>query len=119
LYLPSGTDGPFSQLIGDVVASRGRDTAERLKVAGGRVMTGKRALESRLVDTLGGFHEARQYLLGVATLSGEPVIVKEPPMRGWLHNMLESQASAPMGAIADLAREWLPSVRQGTFYIWK
>jgi len=118
-YLQSVIDDTFGQFIEDVLASPGMDKAELLKVADGRVMTGKQALESRLVDTLGGFHEARQYLVGVAKLSGEPVIVKEPPMRGWLHNMLESQASAPMGAIADLAREWLPSVRQGTFYIWK
>jgi protease-4 len=118
-YLQSVIDDTYGQFIDDVLANRGMEKAELLKVADGRVMTGKQALASGLIDTLGGFQEARHYLAGVAKLSGDPVIVKEPPSRSWMQNMLESQAATPMGEIADLAREWLPSVRPGTFYIWK
>lgn len=118
-YLQSVIDDTYGQFIDDIMANRKIEKAELLKIADGRVMTGRQAKETGLVDTLGGFLEAQRYLTGLAKLEGEPVIVTEPPDRSWVENMLESQASAAAGPLAELAREWLPGVRQGTFYLWK
>lgn len=118
-YLQSVIDNTYGQFIDDILANRKIAKAELLKIADGRIMTGKQALEYGLVDTLGGYHEAETYLAGIAKLEGEPVVVQEPPTKTWFENMMDSKTSTGLGSLAQAAQEWLPSVRQGTFFLWK
>jgi protease IV len=118
-YLQSVIDNTYGQFIDDILANRKITKAELLKVADGRIMTGKQAREYGLVDTLGGYREAEAYLAGLAKLEGEPVVVQEPPTKTWFENMMDSKTSTDLGSLAQAAQEWLPSVRQGTFYLWK
>jgi protease-4 len=118
-YLQSVIDNTYGQFIDDILASRKITRPELLKIADGRIMTGKQAKEYGLVDTLGGYREAERYLAGVAKLDGEPVMVREPPDKTWIENMVDSKSSSSFGSLAQAAQEWLPSVRQGTFFLWK
>ncbi|MEO7424899.1 MAG: signal peptide peptidase SppA [Fibrobacteria bacterium] len=118
-YLQAVIDNTYEQFLLDILANRKISRAQLLPIADGRVVTGKQALEYGLVDTLGGYLEAKRYLAGLAKLEGEPVMVKEPPAKSWAENMLNSKTTSPLGPLADAAKEWLPSVRQGTFFIWK
>ena len=118
-YLQAVIDNTYGQFIDDILASRKIERAELLKIADGRIMTGKQALGYGLVDTLGGYREAERYLAGVAKLEGEPVMLREPPEKSWVENLAGSKSSSPLGSLALAAQEWLPSVRQGTFFLWK
>lgn len=118
-YLQSVIDNTYGQFVDDILANRKITRSELLKIADGRIMTGKQAREYGLVDTLGGYREAEAYLAGVAKLEGEPVIVQEPPTKTWFENMMDSQSSSDLGSLARAAQDWLPSVRQGTFFLWK
>jgi protease IV len=118
-YLQSVIDNTYGQFIDDILASRKITRPELLKIADGRIMTGKQAKEYGLVDTLGGYREAERYLAGVAKLEGEPILVREPPDKTWIENMVDSKSSSSLGSLAQAAQEWLPSVRQGTFFLWK
>ncbi|MDQ3002009.1 MAG: signal peptide peptidase SppA [Fibrobacterota bacterium] len=118
-YLQDVIDNTYDQFIEDILASRKIDKADLLKIADGRIMTGRQAKDQGLVDTLGGYHEAKHYLTGLAKLEGEPIMVKEPPSKSWIENIFESKTSSPLGSLAQAAKDWLPSVRQGTYYIWR
>ncbi|MDB5102519.1 MAG: multidrug transporter [Fibrobacteres bacterium] len=118
-YLQSVIDNTYGQFIDDILSSRKIEKSELLKIADGRVMTGKQARDYGLVDTLGGYREAESYLVGLAKLEGEPIVVKEPPSKSRLETLFDSKTETPLGSLAQAAQEWLPSVRQGTFFMWK
>jgi protease IV len=118
-YLQAVIDNTYEQFLADILASRKISRGELLKIADGRVMTGKQAKEYGLVDTLGGYLEAKHYLASLVKLEGEPVMIKEPPSKSWVENMVDSKSASPLGPLAEAAKQWLPSVRQGTFFIWK
>jgi protease-4 len=85
-------------------------------VADGRILTGKDALAYGLVDTLGGFRDAKDFLAAKAGLTGDIVLVTEPPKKTWVENLLESRAQ---GSLAQAAKEFLPLRREGAYYLWK
>ena len=119
-YLQAVIDNTYQQFIGDILASRKIEKAALLRIADGRVMTGVQAREQGLVDTLGGYSEAEHYLAGLAKLGSEPPLVKEPPAKHWLENMMETRGeAAALGSLAQAAQVWLPVIRQGTYFLWK
>jgi protease IV len=118
-YLQDVIDNTYNQFLDDIVASRKLERAELIKIADGRVMTGKQALKGGLVDTLGGFQEAQAYLVKLAHLDGKPLILKEPPSKHWLENFVESNASSSLSTLTQAAKELLPLVQQGSYFIWK
>ena len=119
-YLNGVIADVYEQFIGDILANRKVSRDSLLKVADGRILTGREAVAQGLVDTIGGFHEAKAYLAGVAKLEGEPVLVREPPEKGWVENLLESSLGGPVpGSLAKAAENLLPLGRQGVFFLWK
>jgi len=62
------------QFIGAVADSRKLPEEEVRKVADGRVFTGRKAKELKLVDELGGLHDAVREAGKLAGLKGEPRI---------------------------------------------
>jgi protease-4 len=76
------------QFIDDVAQARGiaRDTL--IKIADGRIFTGRQAVAVRLVDTIGGYEAALSYLRSITGLGASTRVVdkKEPSnrMRNWL-----------------------------------
>jgi protease IV len=115
-YLRAVVDDVYGQFLDDIVANRKVDRDSLLKVADGRVLTGREALAHGLVDTLGGFREAKAWLAAKAGLTGEPVTVREPPEKGWVENLLESRFG---GGLTRAAEGLLPLGRQGVYFLWK
>jgi protease-4 len=119
-YLQSVIDNTYGQFIDDILKSRKIQRADLLRIADGRVMTGKQALGYGLVDSLGGYREAERYLASVAKLEGEPLVVKEPPQHSRLEDLFGSKGEqSSLGELLQTAREWLPQPRVGTYFLWR
>jgi protease IV len=68
----------YTQFIRDVADARGLKEEEVRKLAEGRIYTGRRAKELRLVDELGGFQDAVAKAWQLAGQSGEPRLQLPP-----------------------------------------
>lgn len=69
----------FDDFIG-VVSDHRKLTPEQVKkIADGRVLTGRQALDAGLVDKLGDMHDAKELLYKLCGLEGEKVLVVEGP----------------------------------------
>jgi protease-4 len=76
----------FNALIGDIYDQFVKDVAEGRKlkieqvkpVADGRVFTGRQALELKLVDKIGSFDDAVEFIAKEAKIEGEPELVYPP-----------------------------------------
>ena len=115
-YLRTVIDDVYGQFVDDILANRPVERDSLMKVADGRILTGQDALAYGLVDTLGGFRDAQDYLAGKAGLAGDVVLVREPPEKTWVENLLESRSP---GSLAQVAKDLLPLRREGAYYLWK
>ena len=107
------SDDVYGQFIDAVAQGRGLPEARVREIAEGRIYTGKRAKELKLVDELGGLDDAIAAAWGLAGQSGEPK-VQYPPrehelslrdlMRGAFQGASEGVRSAvPQGGLMFLA----------------
>ncbi len=115
-YLRGVIGDVYEQFLADILANRKVEREELVKIADGRILTGKEALANGLVDTLGGFHEAQDWLAQKAGLGKDPVMVREPPERSWVENLLESRFQ---GVLSRTAESLLPLGRGGAYFLWK
>ncbi|MFN3135369.1 MAG: signal peptide peptidase SppA [Candidatus Kryptonium sp.] len=76
-YFQSVIDDVYEQFIDHVVEERKMKRDDILKIADGRVFTGRQAFEMGLVDTLGTLEDAIKIAGNLAGITGEPKIVKE------------------------------------------
>jgi protease-4 len=82
-------DEIYEVFKGHVVAIRGKKLTKPIdELAGGRVYTGKQALELGLVDRIGTLEDAIQYIAREAKLSDYEVRVVPPP-KNFLESLLE------------------------------
>lgn len=91
------------QFVAKVVAGRGLEEAVVRAVADGRVLTGRQALERKLVDAIGGEPEARAWL---AAEKGVPenLPVRDVQTRSRTERLI---GSAFQGAVKTVLSEWL------------
>lgn len=115
-YLRSVIGDVYGQFLADILANRKVERDSLVRIADGRILTGREAKAHGLVDTLGGFQEAKTYLAKVAGITGEPVLVREPPERTWIENLLESRFP---GSLSRVAENLLPLGGQGVYFLWK
>lgn len=115
-YLRGVIGDVYEQFLADILANRKVEREALVKIADGRILTGKEALANGLVDTLGGFHEAQDWLAHKAGLGKDPVTVREPPERTWVENLLESRFQ---GVLSRTAESLLPLGRGGAYFLWK
>ncbi|HOP06874.1 MAG TPA: signal peptide peptidase SppA [candidate division Zixibacteria bacterium] len=66
----------YEQFIEAVALGRGKEPEEIRPLADGSIYTGHQALNHGLVDSLGGLHEAVLLAADLASVSGEPSIVR-------------------------------------------
>jgi protease-4 len=88
----------------DVVASRrGIDRAQALALADGRILTGRQALDDKLIDAIGGEDDAIAWLESAKQVPDQlPVVTRAVPGGGWsLGKWLGSQARAALGLGGD------------------
>ena len=79
--IQSISDDVYSQFVQAVAQGRGMPEARVREIAEGRIYTGKRAKELKLVDELGGFDDAIAAAWGLAGQSGEPKVQYPPRER--------------------------------------
>jgi len=79
--IQSISDDVYSQFVQAVAQGRGMPEARVREIAEGRIYTGKRAKELKLVDELGGFDDAVAAAWGLAGQSGEPKVQYPPRER--------------------------------------
>jgi len=107
------SDDVYDQFVRAVAQGRGLPETRVREIAEGRIYTGKRAKELKLVDELGGLDDAISAAWGLAGQSGEPK-VQYPPrehelslrdlMRGAFQGASEGVRSAvPQGGLMFLA----------------
>jgi protease IV len=104
-YFQALLDDVHEQFIKDVAAGRDIDTGKVRALADGRVLTGRQAVESGLIDTLGGFAEALRYLGEVCGVPESSKPIEKRPSVGWREFLFESaQKSVPgLGAFSRRA----------------
>ncbi len=102
-YFQGLMDDVHRQFIGVVERERKLSHANVVAIADGRVFTGERALELRLVDTLGTYEDAIGITAAIAGIQGQPSIVKERKHRG----LLDGLASDVAEGLTSLKQELL------------
>jgi protease-4 len=104
-YFQALLNDVHEQFITDVAAGRDTDTAAVRAIADGRVLTGRQAAENGLVDTLGGFAEALNYLGEICGVPASSKPIEKRPTVGWREFLFESaQKRVPgLGALTRKA----------------
>ncbi|AMV36211.1 signal peptide peptidase SppA [Planctomyces sp. SH-PL62] len=93
----------YGEFKGHVVAIRGAKLKKPIDdLAGGRVYTGKQALELGLIDKLGGFHDAVRHAAGAANLEDFDVRTLPKP-RTIIEELVEPDADDDRKGLVGLA----------------
>ena len=111
-YLQSVVDDVHQQFIEAVAKGRNMDIKEAAKFADGRIFTGRKAHEMKLVDDLGGLEFAIATLGKDLGIEGRPKVVYEKPEEGFLDWLLSAKVSESLQT--NLARSRFPSLQ----YLW-
>jgi protease-4 len=97
-FMQTLLDDVHEQFITDVAKGRETEEEEIRAWADGRILTGKQAYESQLVDTLGGFAEAFRHLSELCGVSEFVRPVEKKQKTGWREYILESKLKELPGA---------------------
>ncbi len=76
-YFQGMIDDIYDQFVSSVAAERKLDPKVVRQLADGRVYTGRKAYELKLIDTLGTYEDAISIAADMAHLSGTPRLIKE------------------------------------------
>jgi protease-4 len=97
----------YEQFVDDVAKARKLDAAEVRKVADGRVFTGRQAKDLKLVDELGSFNDALEWLAKEAKIEGEPKLAYAPEETGLLSELLKDGVR---GAVSEAKAQSTPVI---------
>ena len=92
-------DDSYNQFIDAIVAERGMKREELLKIADGRILTGRQALEYRLIDVLGDYEDSIDLAAKMVGMKEKPQVVKEKKKRLNLFDLFFDGAS-------DMVQGW-------------
>lgn len=103
--LQSGIDDVYDQFVQAIVDGRGLKREEVLKIADGRIFSGRQAKDLGLVDQLGGYEDALDLAASLGKVKGEPGILKEENEENWFLKLffgnffgrLKNELKAPTG----------------------
>ncbi|MFP4597575.1 MAG: signal peptide peptidase SppA [Persicimonas sp.] len=94
-YFASLLNDIYEQFIEDVAKERGMELDAVREVADGRVFTGRQAQDLELVDQLGTFHDAVDWIKDKADIDGEAALVYPPEEElGILTRLIEGATDA-------------------------
>ena len=93
----------YDDFIAKVAKGRHMTLAQVDAVAGGRVWSGKRALEVGLVDRIGGLNDAVQEARKIAKMNAKakPELLYLPVRKTWLEYLLAGDTSAMTSALTE------------------
>ncbi|NTW63502.1 MAG: signal peptide peptidase SppA [Chlorobiaceae bacterium] len=85
----------YHDFVSKVAISRKMRWAEADSVAGGRVWSGKRALQAGLIDSIGGLHDAIRaaQILGKTDKTKKTRILFYPERKSWMESLVEGDFS--------------------------
>jgi protease-4 len=90
-------DGVYDQFLADVATQRKIDKAQLKEIADGRILTGKQALDHKLVDELGNLEDAIDAAAKLAGATGEPVpVFHKKPGRGFVGELLRGAVQSAL-----------------------
>jgi protease-4 len=99
-------DGVYEQFLDDVATARKIPKETLRPLADGRILTGKQALDHKLIDELGNLEDALEGAVKLAGETGEPVpVFQKKPRSGFLGEVLRGavqgafEGAAPRGSI--------------------
>ena len=93
-------DDVYDQFLEAILEGRKHANLTReklLTVADGRVMSGRQALENKLVDELGGLDDAIQFAGKLARIKGTPKVVRMNPPRPLLERLTKHALGSYLG----------------------
>lgn len=102
-YYESVLEDVHEQFVGAVALGRGLKVEQVRPLADGRVFTGRKAKELKLVDELGGLTDAVQAAGKMAGLSGEPKVEYPEKRRKLVEQLLGEDAQTLMHGLAKTA----------------
>lgn len=103
-YFRSILNDMFDEFVGTVAKERKMPLTEVRKLADGRAMTGRQALEAGLVDTLGDFHAALESVRERSNLAPGEAVLEEGPEKpaSMLTDLLKSVLETAIGHSASV-----------------
>ena len=108
-YFQAMLDDVHAQFIGAVAEARKLPEAEVRKVADGRVFTGRKAKELKLVDELGGLQDAAREAGKMAGMQGEPRLEYPSKDRPFFRAMFGDEAQSLVHSLSTRMGEALSS----------
>ncbi len=93
-YFQNVIDDVYEQFINYVVEERKLKKEDVLKIADGRIFTGKQAFSLGLVDTIGTLEDAIKIAGEIAGIKGEPKVVKEEKKKLGLFDLVLGERTA-------------------------
>ncbi|MEW6061251.1 MAG: signal peptide peptidase SppA [Bacteroidota bacterium] len=82
-YFQQMVDDVHDQFVTTVAEERKLKKDEVRKLADGRIFTGRKAYELKLIDTLGTFEDALRLAADLAHIEGKPRVIKERKKERW------------------------------------
>lgn len=95
-------DDIYQQFIDAIVQNRGLEKEEVLKIADGRILTGRQAVEVGLVDELGDLQDAISAAVEAAGIKGRPKITRPKKKKPTLMELL---------GISSFLQEYVTTIR--------
>jgi protease-4 len=117
------SDDVYGQFVRDVAEGRGLKEQEVRKIAEGRIYTGRRAKELKLVDELGSFEDALNKAWSLSGQSGEPKFQlpgkdKELSLRDLMRGAFQGAAAgATEGAVQGIRDGFLGGASAGPVFL--
>jgi protease-4 len=103
-YLQGLLDDMRDQFVDAVASGRNLPEDAVRALADGRVLTGRQALEAKLVDRLGDREAAVAHLAGLCNIEGEPAILAEPEKSPpWWQRLLQAALDLSLEKSAESA----------------
>lgn len=95
-------DDIYQQFVDVVAKGRKMDRSQVLKLADGRIFTGRQAKDLGLVDALGNYYDAIQFTGKLAKISGEPEIYEFGPKSPFEKLFADMKSAYNKGFSSDL-----------------
>jgi protease-4 len=99
--MQSHVDDIYDRFLGNVAASRKKSKESIDAIAGGRVWSGKQAVENGLVDAIGGIEDAVAMVRKQANLGDDVEVVHVPEPKNFADSLFASMFDAQIRASGD------------------
>jgi protease IV len=111
-YFQSVIDDAYDQFKTTVSKCRKIQGVDLDKITNGKVFTGRQAYSVHLVDTLGTFSDAKNYIRSISGIEKNAPFISLPPKKSWLEKALGSKFNVIQNVL-DQSRLFNP----GVFYL--